>query len=165
MEDQGMNAHAFTFPAITGGEIRLADFAGKTVLVVNTASECGFTPQYRDLQALWARYQDRGLVVLGVPSNDFGGQEPGSEQEIHDFCTATYSVDFPMTAKQTVIGENAHPFYAWAAKAGGDAAIPGWNFHKILIGPDGEFIKAFPAKVTPLSDELLRDLRLVIEDA
>lgn len=160
-----MSAHAFTFPAITGGEIALADYEGRTLLVVNTASECGFTPQYGDLQRLWERYRDRGLVVIGVPSNDFGGQEPGSEADIHAFCTATYSVDFPMTSKQTVIGENAHPFYAWAAKEGGDAAVPGWNFHKILIGPDGAFIKAFPAKVTPMSDDLLLDLRLVLDDA
>lgn len=160
-----MSAHAFSFPALSGGEIRLADFAGKTLLVVNTASECGFTPQYGDLQRLWERYRDRGLVVLGVPSNDFGGQEPGNEQEIHDFCTATYSVNFPMCAKITVTGADAHPFYAWAAKEGGGDAVPGWNFHKILIGPDGAFLRAFPAKVTPMSDDLLRDLRLVLEDA
>ncbi len=160
-----MNAHDFSFPAITGGDIKLSDYTGKTLLMVNTASECGFTPQYGDLQRLWERYKDRGLVVIGVPSNDFGAQEPGTEAEIHDFCTATYSVDFPMTAKQAVIGAAAHPFYKWAAEQGGDAAIPGWNFHKLLIAPDGSFIKSFGPKVTPMSDDLLRDLRLVVEDA
>ena len=160
-----MTAHEFSFPSITGGTINLADYKGRTLLVVNTASECGFTPQYGDLQRLWERYKDRGLVVLGVPSNDFGAQEPGTEAEIHDFCTATYSVDFPMTAKQKVIGDDAHAFYTWAAREGGDAAVPGWNFHKLLIGPDGSFIKSFAPKVTPMSDDLLRDLRLVVEDA
>ena len=161
----GKTAHDFTFSAITGGEINLADYKGRTLLVVNTASECGFTPQYGDLQRLWERYKDRGLVVLGVPSNDFGAQEPGTDAEIHDFCTATYHVDFPMTAKQHVTGADAHPFYAWVASEGGDAAIPAWNFHKLLIGPDGTFLRSFSSKVTPMSDELLRDLRLVVEDA
>ncbi|MEQ8747253.1 glutathione peroxidase [Pyruvatibacter sp.] len=160
-----MSAHDFSFSAITGGDINLADFKGQTLLVVNTASECGFTPQYGDLQRLAERYKDRGLVVLGVPSNDFGAQEPGTEAEIHDFCTATYSVDFPMTAKQKVIGGDAHPFYKWAAAEGGDEAVPGWNFHKLLVGPDGSFIKSFGPKVTPMSDDLLRDLRLVLDDA
>ena len=160
-----MSAHDFSFTAITGGDIKLADYKGQTLLVVNTASECGFTPQYGDLQRLAERYKDRGLVVLGVPSNDFGAQEPGTEAEIHDFCTATYSVDFPMTAKQKVIGDDAHPFYKWVANEGGDEAVPGWNFHKLLIGPDGGFIKSFSPKVTPMSDDLLRDLRLVVDDA
>lgn len=160
-----VSAHDFSFPSITGSTINLADYKGKTLLVVNTASECGLTPQYGDLQRLWERYKDRGLVILGVPSNDFGAQEPGTETEIQDFCTVTYAVDFPMTSKQAVIGDNAHDFYKWVAKEGGDTAIPGWNFHKLLIGPNGDFIKSFSPKVTPMSDELLRDLRLVVEDA
>ncbi len=159
-----MSAHGFSFPSITGGEIKLGDYKGKAILVVNTASECGFTPQYGDLQQLWERYHERGLVVLGVPSNDFGAQEPGSEEQIHDFCTATYQVDFPMTAKQSVTGDGAHPFYKWV-KEQGNGAEPKWNFHKILVGPDGEYIKEFGSKVTPMSDDLLLDLRLVLEDA
>src|SRR3546814_19689370 len=98
--------HDFEFPGLEGGTLSLRDFAGQPVLVVNTASECGFTPQYEDLQALWRDYRDRGLVVLGVPSNDFGGQEPGSAAEIAKFCTLNYGVDSPLTAKQKVIGED-----------------------------------------------------------
>jgi glutathione peroxidase len=122
--------------------------------VVNTASECGFTPQYAGLQKLWQRYKDRGLIVLGVPSNDFGGQEPGSESEIRSFCTKNYGVDFPLTAKVDVVGANAHPFYKWLAAELGDAGQPRWNFHKYLIGPDGAIAGVFPSKVAPDSLEL-----------
>ena len=108
-----MTAYDFEFTSIDGKSLKLSGFKGKAILVVNTASECGFTPQYRGLQALWKKYKDRGLVVLGVPSNDFGRQEPGSESEIKYFCTENYAVDFPMTAKNAVIGANAHPLYKW----------------------------------------------------
>ena len=106
------SSHVFTFKSITGEEsIKLSDFSGKAVLVVNTASRCGFTSQYNGLQSLWEKYKDRGLVVLGVPSNDFGGQEPGTEKEIKNFCTVNFNIDFPMTEKQVVSGKSAHPFY------------------------------------------------------
>src|SRR4051794_37377728 len=108
-----MSAHAFSFTSINGKPLKLSDFAGKPVLVVNTASECGLTPQYRGLQALWDSYRDRGLIVLGVPSNDFGGQEPGSEKQIQSFCETNYGVTFPMTAKEHVAGNAAHPLYKW----------------------------------------------------
>lgn len=123
-------------------------------MIVNTASECGFTPQYSDLQALWQRYRDRGLVVLGVPSNDFGAQEPGSEAEIHAFCQTSYGVDFPLSAKECVIGPEAHPFYRWVVDEAGEAAAPKWNFHKYLIGPDGELAGVWPSKVKPLDPEI-----------
>ena len=110
------SAYDFSFTAIDGGALPLSDFKGKAVLVVNTASECGYTPQYKDLQAVWERYRDRGLVVLGVPSNDFGGQEPGTEAEIKRFCERQYAVDFPLTAKVHVTGGEAHPFYQWTAE-------------------------------------------------
>jgi glutathione peroxidase len=150
-----MSAHGFSFPAIGGGAIRLADFAGKPVLVVNTASECGYTPQYRGLEELWRRFRDRGLVVLGVPSNDFGRQEPGSEAAIAEFCAKTYSVDFPLTAKQTVIGGSAHPFYRWIAAEFGEAATPKWNFHKYLVAPDGGLAALWPSSTEPLDAEIV----------
>jgi glutathione peroxidase len=149
-----MNAHDFTFTGIGGEKLPLDRFKGKPVLVVNTASECGFTPQYAGLQKLWQRYKDRGLIVLGVPSNDFGGQEPGTESEIAAFCTKNYGVDFPLTTKVDVVGANAHPFYKWLATELGDAGKPRWNFHKYLIGPDGGIAGVFPSKVAPDSLEL-----------
>ena len=106
-------AHQFSFPGLTGGTIDLAGFAGRPVLLVNTASECGFTPQYADLKALHDRLGPRGLVVLGVPSNDFGAQEPGDAAAFERFCTSRFQVDFPMAAKQRVLGPQAHPFYRW----------------------------------------------------
>jgi glutathione peroxidase len=151
-----MNAHDFVIPAIDGGTIALSNFRGKAVLLVNTASECGFTPQYRDLEALWDELAERGLVVLGVPSNDFGGQEPGDEPEIKAFCEATYAVSFPMTAKQAVIGGNAHPLYRWIAAELGEDAAPKWNFHKYLIDGDGALVGTWPSNVGP-ADPAIRD--------
>ncbi|QJE74439.1 glutathione peroxidase [Aerophototrophica crusticola] len=149
-------AHAFSFPTLDGtGTIGLGSFAGKPVLVVNTASACGFTPQYKDLQALWDRYRERGLVVLGVPSNDFGGQEPGDAGEIGAFCERNYGVSFPLAAKQPVLGGDAHPFYRWLGEEVGEAALPKWNFHKLLLGPDGQVAGIFGPRVAPLSDELV----------
>lgn len=139
-------AYDFGFTAIEGGELPLSQYRGKTVLVVNTASMCGFTPQYKGLQTLWERYRDRGLVVLGVPSNDFGGQEPGSAKEIKEFCDVNFAVDFPMTTKEPVKGANAHPFYKWVTAQKGE---PKWNFHKYLIGPDGKLIEAYGSRVEP----------------
>jgi glutathione peroxidase len=159
-----MNAHDFTFEALDGsGEIALRDFAGHAVLVVNTASFCGFTPQYAGLEALWERDRAKGLVVLGVPSNDFGAQEPGSPQEIAQFCSTNYSVSFPMTAKVPVIGGHAHPFYAWIAAELGEDAAPKWNFHKYLLGADGELVGAWPSKVEPLADEIAEAIETAIE--
>ena len=144
-----MSAHDFEFTSIDGKPLKLAQLAGKTILVVNTASQCGLTPQYRGLEALWQKYRDRGLVILGVPSNDFGGQEPGSEIEIKDFCSTRYQVTFPMTSKNTVIGPNAHPLYKWVVSEAGEAAAPRWNFHKYLIGAKGELAGTFGSKVAP----------------
>lgn len=144
-----MSAHDFTFTSIDGAPIDMSDLKGKAVLVVNTASKCGLTPQYAGLQTLWEQYRDRGLVVLGVPCNDFGGQEPGSEEEIKGFCETNYRVDFPMTSKNPVIGARAHPLYKWAEAEAGEAAVPQWNFHKLLIGADGGLNAAFGSAVTP----------------
>jgi glutathione peroxidase len=147
-------AHAFSFETIDGAALPLSDFEGKAVLVVNTASQCGFTPQYTDLEALWDTYKDKGLVVLGVPSNDFGGQEPGTEAEIKDFCATNFDVSFPMTAKTVVKGSDAHPFYAWARKELGFLAAPKWNFHKYLIAPDGTLADWFSTPTSPTSDKV-----------
>lgn len=151
-----MSCHDFAFEAIDGGPLALADFAGKPLLVVNTASECGYTPQYAALQSLWRRYRDRGLVILGVPSNDFGAQEPGGEAAIQVFCAASYQVDFPMTSKVQVIGDGAHPFYRFLVEELGEAAAPRWNFHKYLIAPDGSLADIWPSKVGPLDAEIVR---------
>jgi glutathione peroxidase len=148
-----MSAYDFEFPAIEGGTLPLKAWKGKPILVVNTASFCGYTPQYTDLEKLWAKYKDRGLVVLGVPSNDFGQQEPGSAKEIKAFCES-YDVSFPLADKQKVTGGDAHPFYRWIAAELGDAGVPRWNFHKYLIDGQGEIAGAWPSRVTPTSKEV-----------
>jgi glutathione peroxidase len=149
-------AHDFDFVAIDGTPMPFAGFAGKAVLVVNTASLCGFTRQYGDLQAVWERYRDRGLVVLGVPSNDFGGQEPGTEAEIKTFCEVNFDVVFPLTGKVRVSGDDAHPFYRWAARELGVAAVPRWNFHKYLVAPDGRLVDWFSTVTEPTAPRVLR---------
>lgn len=143
------DAHQFSFAALDSGSLPLSAWRGKPVLVVNTASYCGYTPQYRDLEALWQRYRDRGLVVLGVPSNDFGAQEPGTAAEIKSFCETNYAVDFALAEKVRVIGAGAHPFYRWVVAQLGEGAPPRWNFHKILIGPDGQLAGTWPSQVRP----------------
>ena len=143
------NAYDFEFKSIDGAPLPLSTFKGKPVLVVNTASKCGLTPQYDGLETLYRDYRDKGLVVLGVPCNQFMGQEPGTEAEIKDFCETRFSVDFPMTSKVDVKDEGRHPFYAWAQDQLGEPAVPVWNFHKILIGPDGEAIAAFGPRTPP----------------
>lgn len=157
-----MNAHVFEFRGIRGEALALSQFEGRAVLIVNTASRCGFTPQYRELQALWERYRTRGLVVIGVPSNDFGAQEPGSEAEILEFCEANYDVDFPLTSKQSVIGETAHPFYKWVSEIAGEDARPRWNFHKYLIGPSGELVNIYASRVSPLDPALVREIESLL---
>ncbi len=148
------SAHDFSFTSINGAALPLAGFKGKAVLVVNTASKCGLTPQYEGLETLYRNWRDRGLVVLGVPCNQFAGQEPGAESEIKDFCALAYQVDFPMTAKTEVKDAGRHPFYAWAEEVLGPPAVPAWNFHKILIGPDGAAIAAFGPRTDPLDPEI-----------
>jgi glutathione peroxidase len=149
------DAYDFSFTSIDGAVLPLSAFRGKAVLVVNTASKCGLTPQYEGLEKLYTYYKDKGLVVLGVPCNQFAGQEPGTEAEIQDFCATRFSVDFPMTAKVDVKDAGRHPFYAWAAETLGDAAVPVWNFHKILVGPDGQALAAFGPRVDPMAPEIV----------
>jgi glutathione peroxidase len=144
-----ITAYAFSFAGLEGGDIKLADYAGKPILVVNTASLCGYTPQFAGLQQLYARYRDRGLTVIGVPSNDFGGQEPGGGAEILKTAHDEYGVAFPMAAKADVRGKNPHPFFKWAA---GERPLetPRWNFHKYLIGRDGHIAAVFATDIEPM---------------
>ena len=141
-------AYAFSFAGLAGDSIRLAAYAGKPILVVNTASLCGYTPQYAGLQELWTRFHERGLMIVAVPSNDFGGQEPGGAEEIGATAQRQYGVTFPLAAKAEVKGAQAHPFYKWAA-AERPLETPRWNFHKYLVGRDGHIAAAFPAAVEP----------------
>jgi len=143
------DAYQFEFAGLDGGALPLAAWRGRPVLVVNTASFCGYTGQYRDLEALWRRYREQGLVVLGVPSNDFGAQEPGNAAEIRGFCETNYQIDFPLTEKVRVTGAAAHPFYRWVVATLGEAGAPRWNFHKYLVGPDGQLAGAWPSRVAP----------------
>jgi glutathione peroxidase len=141
-----VTAFAFHFAGLCGGDIQLAEYAGKPILVVNTASQCGYTPQYAGLQELWKRYRGRGLLMVGVPSNDFGGQEPGTAADIAETAQYHYGATFPITAKAEVRGPNSHPFYKWAA---GQRPLdpPRWNFHKYLIGRDGLIAGSFASEI------------------
>lgn len=147
-------AHDFSFNTIDGKPLALSQFKGHPVLVVNVASKCGLTPQYEGLVKLYHDKQGQGLVVLGVPSNQFMGQEPGTNEEIATFCSTTFGVDFPLTEKTDVKGETAHPFYKWMLKELGEPADPLWNFHKLLFGKDGKAIRAFGPRTEPLDPEI-----------
>jgi glutathione peroxidase len=149
-----VTAYAFSFTRLDGGDIRLADFAGKPILVVNTASLCGYTPQYAGLQELWTRFHERGLTIVGVPSNDFGGQEPGSAADISETANHQYGVTFPLAAKAVVKGPGAHPFYKWAA-AERPLETPHWNFHKYLVGRDGRLAAVFPTETEPTDPKVV----------
>ena len=142
----------FSATRLLGGQEALADYAGKVVLVVNVASSCGYTPQYAGLEQIWQDYRDRGVVVLGFPCNQFGNQEAGSELEIATFCSTTYNVTFPMFSKITVKGAEKHPLYAALSEKSGE---PKWNFHKYLVGKNGEVISGYKSGVAPLSPELI----------
>ncbi len=158
-EEKLMTAYDFSFESIDGGQINLVDYKGKTIMVVNTASLCGFTKQYDGLQELYETYKDRGFVLVGIPSNDFGGQEPGSEAEIKEFCETNFNITFPMTAKQVVSGEDAHPFYTWAAsqkKGGFLSSKPRWNFHKYIIDKEGGLVGSFGSMTDPMSGKITK---------
>ncbi len=156
------SAHDFSFTTIDGKKLDLKDYKGKPVLVVNVASFCGFTPQYKELQTLHETYGPKGLVVLGVPSNDFGAQEPKSEAEIAKFCQTNYGVTFPMTSKQKVVGLDAHGLYKWISGEAGEGAAPRWNFHKYLIDKNGNLAGAWPSKVGPLAPEITGAVQMAL---
>ena len=144
-------AYDFKFKDLDGSALNLSEYKGKVVVVVNVASQCGFTNQYEDMQNVWEQYQSRGIIMLGVPSNDFGKQEPGSNEDIKNFCEAKFGISFPMTEKVSVKGADAHPFYLWAEKNHGKSAVPKWNFHKIIINKEGKIEKTFSSITNPSS--------------
>lgn len=159
------NAYEFSFHTLVGHKpLPLSTYRGKVLLIVNTASQCGFTSQYAGLEKLYEKYKDRGLVILGVPSNDFGGQEPGSEQEIASFCQINYGVSFPMASKEVVSGKNAHPFYLWARQQLGFGTAPKWNFHKYLINRQGQLINYFYTPTAPDSTRFIKALEKVLDE-
>jgi glutathione peroxidase len=151
---------AYTFPSLIDQPTPLCQFEGKVVLVVNTASECGYTPQYEGLEALYRRYRDKGLVVLGFPANDFGAQEPGTNRDIAKFCEINYGVSFPMFAKSGVTAVNANPLYASLAKRTGER--PHWNFHKYLIDRSGEKVLSFESGVEPGDRKLVGEIERML---
>ena len=153
-----MTFHDLKAIDIQGEEITMDRYKGSKVLVVNTASECGFTPQYQQLQELYETYKDKGLVVIGFPSNDFGGQEPGSEADIATFCSSNYGVDFPMMSKVKIKGEEAHPIYKWLTRKDLNGRMNNtvkWNFNKILIDEEGHLVKHLESDVAPLDDRII----------
>ena len=149
-----ITAYAFSFPGLEGADIKLAEHVGKPILVVNTASLCGYTPQYAGLQQLWARYHAPGLLIVGVPSNDFGGQEPGGSADIAQTAHGQYGIGFPLAAKVQVKGPSAHPFYRWAASER-PLETPHWNFHKYLVGRDGHIAAVFATEVEPMDARVI----------
>lgn len=158
-------AYDFTFHKLREkGDLPLKQFEGKVLLIVNTASHCGFTPQYDGLEKLYNAYKDKGLVIIGVPSNDFGGQEPGSNEEIANFCKINYGVTFPMAEKEIVSGDNAHPFYVWAKKNLGFGTAPKWNFHKYLVNRHGKLIDYFNSTTAPDSDRIKEAVEKALEE-
>jgi len=149
--------HSFTVKGIDGKDIKLASFKGKKILVVNTASKCGYTPQYESLQKVYDQYKDK-LVILGFPCNQFGGQEPGTNEEIKEFCSTEFGVTFPMFEKISVKGFDKHPLYRWLSDAslnGWNSQEPSWNFCKYFINEKGELVKFFPSSVKPMDEEIL----------
>jgi glutathione peroxidase len=145
------STHEFTMNSIAGKPVALKDFAGKPVLFVNVASQCGYTPQYKGLEALYRKYKEQGFVIVGVPANNFGSQEPGSNEEIATFCKRNYDVTFPMMSKVEVKGSSITPLYAYLTKTGGDVK---WNFTKFLVGKDGKVIERFESGVDPMDAKL-----------
>ena len=142
-------AYDFNFISIDGKPLKLSNFKEKLIVVINVASQCGFTKQYRDMQNIWEKYSNKGVIIIGVPSNDFGNQEPGTNQEIKNFCESKFGITFPMTEKVNVVGNYAHPFYIWAKNSYGQSSIPKWNFHKIIIDKSGKIAETFSSITNP----------------
>ena len=159
------NAYSYSFKDINEEDmINLSDYKGKTLVVVNTASLCGFTYQYDGLQKLYDDYKDQGLVVLGVPSNDFGNQESGTNSDVKEFCESTFSITFPLTEKNVVKGKDAHPFFKWSKKElGFIGGVPRWNFHKIIIGKDGKAIAGYTALTRPSSKKFISEIEKALQ--
>ena len=157
-------AYDFHFLDLDGEKIDLSEFKGSVLVVINVASQCGFTKQYEDMQKIWEDYKNKNVVVLGVPSNDFGQQEPGSSEDIKNFCEAKFGITFPMTEKVKVKGDEAHPFYIWAKENHGRSAIPKWNFHKIIINKEGKVADTFSSITNPSSNKFKKSLENIIKN-
>tara|TARA_B110001450_G_scaffold253272_1_gene276425 strand:- start:517 stop:1020 length:504 start_codon:yes stop_codon:yes gene_type:complete len=153
----------FQINGINNETIDLALYKNKTILLVNVASNCGFTKQYTDLQNLYEKFKEKNFFVIGIPSNQFGGQEPGSNKDIKDFCETNFDITFPIMSKYDVKGDNAHPIYLWAKKNYGSSAIPKWNFHKILINKEGKIENTYASFTNPLSSKILKDLEKILD--
>ena len=162
MSDNSKTLFDFKINSINGGELDLSSFKGKTILLVNVASKCGFTNQYDDLQKIYDDFKEKGLIVIGIPTNQFGGQEPGSEKEIKNFCETNFNITFPMTSKYEVKGANAHPIYIWAKDTFGKSTVPKWNFHKILINKDGKIEDTFASFTGPLSNKVVKKIEQIL---
>ena len=152
----------FNIKSITGENLDFSIFKNKTILMVNVASNCGFTKQYSELQELYDKYKNNNFIVLGVPSNQFGGQEPGSNEEIKDFCETNFNISFPMTDKIDVKGDTAHPIYKWAKKNFGSSSVPKWNFHKILINKEGKIQETYGSFTKPMSSKIIKELEKIL---
>tara|TARA_Y100001970_G_C14236421_1_gene862087 strand:- start:3060 stop:3617 length:558 start_codon:yes stop_codon:yes gene_type:complete len=157
-------AYDFNFKDLDGSNLNLSEYKNKVIIVVNVASQCGFTKQYEDMQKVWEKYQKDGIVMIGVPSNDFGNQEPGDNKEIKNFCEAKFGITFPMTEKVIVKGDEAHPFFIWAKNNYGKSAIPKWNFHKIVIGKDGKIADTFASITKPTSKKFINKIEKLIKE-
>jgi len=155
-------AYDFSFNDLDGSELKLSEFKNKVLVVTNVASRCGFTSQYEDLQIIWEKYEKDGLIVIGVPSNSFN-QEPGSNQEVKNFCEAKFGISFPMTQKVEVRGDNAHPFFKWASENYGKTAIPKWNFHKIIVSADGKVFDTFSSMTKPNSKKFTNSIEQALK--
>ena len=152
----------FDIKNINDEKMSLSDYKNKTILLVNVASNCGFTKQYSELQELYEKYNNKDFIVLGVPSNQFGGQEPGDNKEIKDFCETNFNITFPMTSKYNVKGKDAHPIFLWAKENFGKSAVPKWNFHKILINKDGKIADTFSSFTKPMSKKIIDKIEQIL---
>ena len=152
----------FSIKEINGSLINLLEYKDKGILLVNVASKCGFTKQYSGLQKIYEQYKEKGLIVIGIPSNQFGKQEPGTSEEIKNFCETNFNITFPLTEKTIVKGNEAHPIYQWAKENYGNSAVPKWNFHKILINRDGQIQKTFGSFIKPESEQLKKEIEKIL---
>lgn len=163
--ESSKNAYDFVFTELTKEEpMPLSKYKGKVILIVNTASHCGFTSQYEGLQKLYETYSSKGLIIIGVPSNDFGKQEPGNNKEIANFCKFNYGVSFPMTSKEVVSGSKAHPFYLWSKSQLGFGSAPKWNFHKYLVNRHGDLVDYFNSNTSPDSPRLINAVNKFLDE-
>ena len=152
----------FEIKDINENKLNFSKFKNKTILLVNVASNCGFTQQYSELQELYDKYNAKGLIILAIPSNQFGGQEPGNNKEIKDFCETNFNITFPITSKYDVKGDKAHPIFFWAKKNFGKSAVPKWNFHKILINKNGRIEETFSSFTKPMSKKLVNKIEEIL---